>query len=124
MDDSTLAKSRCDYARVLISTTSLEILKAEAKILVDGELLEFSIIEEWGFVLGEDACWGDYVESEVDIVDQPNCVHDDAAANGEVEALLNHLSDEWQQEEDIAAAGFFSIRNLRPVCLYLKLRII
>jgi hypothetical protein len=52
VDDFTLDKVRFDYARVLISTTSLEILNTEAKVMVDGEVFDFHIIEEWGFLLG------------------------------------------------------------------------
>jgi hypothetical protein len=111
VDDFTLDKTRFDYARVLISTSSLDILRAEAKVLVDGELLEFTIIEEWGFALGEDACLGNDVESEVDNADHLDVAHEDAAVSGEVEVLLNHLSEEWQKEEDIAAAGFVPVQH-------------
>jgi len=51
-----LDKERLDYARVLIATTSLEVITDYAKMVVDGVLFEFKIIEEWGFALGEDAC--------------------------------------------------------------------
>jgi hypothetical protein len=49
-------KVRFDYARVLISTSSSEIVNTDAKILVDGEIFDFKIIEDWGIALGEDAC--------------------------------------------------------------------
>jgi hypothetical protein len=78
-------KVRFDYARVLISTSSLEILNSDAKVLVDGELFGFKIIEEWGFSLGEDACLGDIDESEVDDDYQLEGAHDDVATSGEVD---------------------------------------
>jgi hypothetical protein len=56
VDDFTLEKERIDYACVLVATSSLEVINVNAKIVVDGVLLEFKIIEEWGFALGEDAC--------------------------------------------------------------------
>jgi len=48
VDDFTLDKARFDYARVLIPTSSLEIIRSTAKVLVDDALLDFTIIEEWG----------------------------------------------------------------------------
>jgi hypothetical protein len=93
-DDFTLDNVRFDYARVLISTSSLEILNTEAKVMVDGELFDFKIIEEWDFSLGDDACLDDDVETQVNDDFQPNGVHDEVAANGDVEILLNDLSDD------------------------------
>jgi len=45
---------RFDYARVLLSTTSLDIIHTGAQIMIDGVLFYFQIIKEWGFSLGED----------------------------------------------------------------------
>lgn len=56
MDNSTISKERFDYARVLLATSSLEVLNYTDKMLIDGVLVELKIIEEWGFSLGEDAC--------------------------------------------------------------------
>jgi hypothetical protein len=52
----SLNRERFDYARVLISTSSLEVVNVSEKILVDGEMIEIKIVEEWGFCLGDDAC--------------------------------------------------------------------
>jgi len=41
-----LEKVHFDYARVLISNSSLEILNTCAKVMVDGEIYDFKIIEE------------------------------------------------------------------------------
>lgn len=49
-------KERFDYARILLATSSLEVVNVVDKIMVDGVLLEVKIVEEWGFSLGEDAC--------------------------------------------------------------------
>jgi PAB1-binding protein PBP1 len=98
VDDFTLDKVRLDYARVLISTTSLEILNAEAKVMVDGELFEFNIIAEWGFAIGEEACLGNDDESHNDDVSQHVGRLDDVAVNGEVEVLLNDISNNWNKE--------------------------
>ena len=55
-DSVSLDKGRFDYARVLISTSSLEVVRVTEQILVDDVLWDIKIIEEWGFCLGEDAC--------------------------------------------------------------------
>ncbi|GAU38950.1 hypothetical protein TSUD_363890 [Trifolium subterraneum] len=39
-----------------IATPTLEVVKREERLLVDGELIEIRIFEEWGLALGEDAC--------------------------------------------------------------------
>ncbi|MCI67389.1 DUF4283 domain protein, partial [Trifolium medium] len=45
---------RLDFARVLIATTDLEIVKRVENVLVDGTLVEINIVEEWRYALGED----------------------------------------------------------------------
>jgi len=56
LDDTSLDKGRFDYARVLISTPSLDIVSCVDNLLIDGKLVEIKIIEEWGFNIGEVAC--------------------------------------------------------------------
>lgn len=46
VDDVTIEKERLDYAYVLVSTPSLEVINDYAKVVVDGILLEFKLIEE------------------------------------------------------------------------------
>jgi len=55
-DSMSVNKGRLDYARVLVSTSSLDVVSVTKQILVDGVLRDIKIIEEWGFNLGEDAC--------------------------------------------------------------------
>ncbi|GAU50005.1 hypothetical protein TSUD_287110 [Trifolium subterraneum] len=45
-DSCTMEKVRLDYARILIATSALDIVKGVEKLLIDGELLEVKIIEE------------------------------------------------------------------------------
>lgn len=54
-DDCTLDRGRIDYARILISTASLEVLNTTTTVLVDGCKFFIKIVEEWGCNLGEDA---------------------------------------------------------------------
>jgi len=55
-DNCSLERERFDYARVLVSTPSLDIISVVDKLLIDGVLMEVKIVEEWGFSIGEDAC--------------------------------------------------------------------
>jgi len=55
-DNASLARERFDYARILISTTSLEVVNVTEKFLVDGVMVEIKIVEEWGFNMGDDTC--------------------------------------------------------------------
>ena len=98
VDDFTIDKVCIDYARVLISTSTLDIINTGAKVMVDGALFDFKIVEEWGFSLGKDACLGDDEESQGDDESRQDGVHDEVAASGDVDNLLNHLSEEWNKE--------------------------
>jgi len=55
-DNCSLSREHFDFARVLIATSSLDVVNMVDKILVDDVLAEVKIIEEWRFNLGEDAC--------------------------------------------------------------------
>ncbi|MCI63461.1 DUF4283 domain protein, partial [Trifolium medium] len=54
-DSCTVENDRLDYARILIATPALEVVKSVEKLLVEGELIEVKIIEEWSLALGEDS---------------------------------------------------------------------
>jgi len=55
-DECSVEKERFDYARVLVATTSYEILNCSEEVLIDGEVVTVKIIEEWGFNIGENTC--------------------------------------------------------------------
>jgi len=105
VDDRTLEKERFDYALVLLSTASLEVINADVTLMVDDVLFDFHIIEEWGFNLGEDACLFD----EDDDKDGRNSgtaeVLEDDIGREDVEAFFNHLSEEWAKETHAHAGG-------------------
>jgi len=100
IDDITLDRDRFDYARVLVATSSLDIIKTEANILVDGVLFDFKIVEEWGFAVVDDACLFDEAVSQVD--DRSALPEDfkNDVGGGEVDGLLNSLADEWKKEDN------------------------
>ena len=62
-------KERFDYARVLIATSSFEIINCTEELMIDGDLVKVKIIEEWGFNIGDDACL--YEEDEDGTDTQP-----------------------------------------------------
>jgi len=101
VDDITLDRDRFDYARVLVSTSSLDIIKSVANVMVDGVLFEFKIIEEWGFAVGEDACLFDDEESHVDDRSDMPADLDNGIDDGDVDGLLKSLAAEWKKEEEI-----------------------
>jgi hypothetical protein len=55
-DSCSTDKARFDFARVLIATSSLEVVNCVEKLVIDGQTIEIKIVEEWGFNLGEDVC--------------------------------------------------------------------
>jgi len=98
VDEFTLEKERLDFARVLVATSSLKVINVIAKVVVDGVLMDFKVVEEWGFSLGEDACLGDEeVEHKVDRSDTVES-HEELAGEGDVVEFLNKLSEDWQEE--------------------------
>ncbi|GAU40432.1 hypothetical protein TSUD_397510 [Trifolium subterraneum] len=72
-DSGSVERDGLDYACILIATSALEIVMTEEKLLVEGELIEVKIVEEWGLALGEDAC---FFEDEA----EPESYHSDNEA--------------------------------------------
>jgi len=96
VDDCTVDRDRFDYARVLLSTTSLDIIHSGAQVLIDGVLFDLQIIEEWGYSLGEDACLLDDEESQDDASSGTPEEHVDVLGTEDVNELLQHISDSWK----------------------------
>ena len=115
IDDITLDRDRFDYARILVSTSSLDIIKHEAHVVVDGVLRKFMIVEEWGLSLGEDACLLAEEASQVDVrTDMPEDL-DTGFGGGDVDELLNTLSADWKIEDEALHTKPFS-----PVRAFVK----
>ena len=55
-DSCSTEKERFDYARVLITTSSTEVINCSESLMIDGDLVSLKIVEEWGFNLGDDVC--------------------------------------------------------------------
>jgi hypothetical protein len=91
-DSYTADKDRLDYARVLIATHDLAVIKKVEQLLVDGSMVEVQIIEEWGFDLGDDACLReDDVGSKASPAADDNC-WDDPEASNHVDVLVDELA--------------------------------
>jgi len=98
-DSCSLEKERFDFARVLVSTTSLDIISLVDKLLIDGILVEVKTAEEWGFSIGEDAC---LFEDDDDVVnDQPDSedIHADPDVSKNVDTLIGKIVEELQSTE-------------------------
>ena len=98
VDDVTVDKGCLDYARILVSTTSLELLNLNISLVVDDAICRFKVIEEGGFSLAEDACLFDDEASLDEVTSGTDALHDNVGDSGDVHELLNTLSDEWNQE--------------------------
>jgi len=98
VDDCTLDRDRLDYARVLVSSSSLEIINKEACVMIDGVLFDILLREEWDTNLGEDAClFDDEVVQDDDYNDGQDMQPEDVRS-GEVDALVHHLTEDLELE--------------------------
>jgi len=120
VDDIIVDRDRFDYARILLSTTSLKIINTGAQVMIDGIIFDFKIIEEWGFSVGEDACLFDDEES---IDEEPHGIpesHVEVARCGDVDDLVHHLSEDWNREVNNQCVNhsspvFFGSKNESPL---------
>lgn len=55
-DSWTSDKERLDYACILISTKSLEVINLLENVMVDGKVFALNFVEDWGLGLGNGAC--------------------------------------------------------------------
>jgi hypothetical protein len=98
-DSCSLEKERFDFARVLVSTTSLEIISLVDKLLIDGIMVEVKIVEEWGFSIGEDACIFDD-DNDCNIETPLNeDIHVDPEVSNNVDILVGKIVDDIEATE-------------------------
>ena len=115
IDDITLERDRFDYARILLSITSLEVINTEAQIMVDGVLFDLRVIEEWGYSLGEDACLLDE-EQDLDEVsiEMPEVLGEDIGGD-DVDVFVNHLSEKLKEDAVPKQRQYPSPVVLKPI---------
>ena len=89
-----------DFSRVLVSTSSFDVINLSEQILIDGEIVVIKIIEEWGFSLGEDACLFD--EDEESAVSYPESAefHEDIETFNNVDVLVAKIAKDLVEAED------------------------
>lgn len=104
VDNCTVAREWFDYVRILLATSSLEVINDEADLLVDDDLVNIKIMEEWGFSLGEDAC----LFEDASICDESEKaeVHVVFVVNNDVENMVNEMTEEWMEEDKFREQEF------------------
>jgi len=99
-DKCTVDKTRLDFARILVSTSDLEILNKTTKCVINGRTYTIKLVEEWGCQFGEDAFM-----TGADSLPEASCFPDDDVGLEEVQGewelddLVNDLHKEWSQHE-------------------------
>jgi hypothetical protein len=96
-----LNRERFDYARVLISMSSLDVGNISDKSLVDGTMVEIRIIEEWGFNLGDDACLYDEDDKSISDSQVNTDIHEDFEINKNVENLADKIVHDLVEAENL-----------------------
>ncbi|GAU51462.1 hypothetical protein TSUD_413600, partial [Trifolium subterraneum] len=102
-DSRTLERDRFDYARVLIATSSLEILNEVVTLSVDGVMCGIKIIDEWGFNIGEDACLFKDEKVVSDIVSEhlsDHGDHGDQDQRNTVNAMIENIIGDLEKEDE------------------------
>ncbi|CAJ2657871.1 unnamed protein product [Trifolium pratense] len=95
-------KNRLDFARVLIATPELELIKRSVTVLVDGIQVEIKIVEEWGYAMGEDSCL-----FEEDSEAESSCGEgqDDPEVHRNVDMLVNQVKERLEVEDHKESQG-------------------
>jgi hypothetical protein len=103
-DECTLDRGRIDFARILISTYSLEVLNKMMVLMVDGCNYNNKLVEKWGCNLGEDAfLTEEVVEYRVQNIDEGQGIlggHGLDEVDSDVEDLINDIHREWREHEN------------------------
>jgi len=98
-DNCSLNRERFDYARVLIATSSLEVVKLSEHIIFDGEMVEIKILEEWGFNLGDDVCLYDE-EEKADTSSQSKAdIYEEFDMDKNVEIMADKIVEDLVQAD-------------------------
>jgi len=113
-DSCSLKKERFDFARVLVSTSSLEIISLVDKLLIDGILVEVKIVEEWGFSIGEDACLFEGNDDGNNEQPENEDIHVDPDGSINVDTLVGKIVEDLEAtelKEDLDQIILVSLKN-------------
>jgi len=125
-DSCSLSRERFDYARVLIATSSLDVVNVTENILIDGESVEIKIVEEWGFNMGEDVCLYEEDDKSVNFCPDEDVLCDELETNNRVENLADKLDIEIARvaEEENLFEERINVGNIRNCRLQLAVRLV
>ncbi|MCI09225.1 sulfate transporter, partial [Trifolium medium] len=96
-DSCTVEKERLDYARILLATDILEVVRRKELLLVEGELAEITIVEEWDTTLGDDCLFDDETASEACHSDDEVTRCDPEASNN-VDMFVAKIAEDFEAE--------------------------
>ncbi|XP_045798023.1 uncharacterized protein LOC123892263 [Trifolium pratense] len=107
-DSFSVDRGRLDFARVLIATSDLDIIKIVETVMVDGLTVDINIVEEWGYAMGEDTCLFvddseseashfDFEEGHIDLEERRNV---DAVIESIAEGLERDVCEGFQGQND------------------------
>jgi hypothetical protein len=105
-DRDTIEKERLDYDRIMIATSSLEVIKRKESLIVDGVMVEVQIMEEWGYALGEDACLFDEEREEVASHSDNAVEHGQMEASHQVDMFVEKFAKGMEEDECMAFQKF------------------
>ncbi|GAU50621.1 hypothetical protein TSUD_410220 [Trifolium subterraneum] len=118
VDNCSADRDKLDFARVLIATPNLDIIKREERVLVDGVVVEIKIVEEWGYALGEDTCL--FEEENATEASQSDYGLEEAANNsfhGKSDVELSEKQEgNMSGEGESEGEGERTVDVLSPVC--------
>jgi hypothetical protein len=102
-DECSVDRGKIDYARILLSTTSLEVLNRTVALQIDGQKYSIKLVEEWGCNLGEDVFLTEGVldqqEQNVDDIPEHGVGHGLEELDREVDTLIEDIHREWRDHE-------------------------
>jgi len=103
VDECKSDKGRVDYARILISTTPLEVLNTTSEILIDDCKFVIKLVEEWGCNLGEDSFLMEEVTDVCSIhTNDGSDRFEDIGVDevrGDIEVLLQDIQHAWGKRD-------------------------
>lgn len=99
-DSGSVDRDRFDYARVLIGCSSTEIIQRSESLMVDGEVVEVKIVEEWGFNIGEDACLFEEREGSRSVQSNQEEMMEDVEHENEANIFVERILEDLRGKED------------------------
>ncbi|MCH88915.1 DUF4283 domain protein, partial [Trifolium medium] len=93
----------------------LEVVNTVESVMVDGNVLEIKIVEEWGYALGENTClFEDESDSEASQSDHEEG-HGDQEVRRNVETLVENFVEDMEEDDDCGSQDNFQLSNKRVV---------